>query len=607
MNNKEKENNKPMSEKKLLFSNNMKILIAVLIALFLGLGIGYFLFGQKGNTHENHQHGNETKTPAAAAEEQIWTCSMHPNVRQNEFGICPICEMDLIVLEANTSSDPLVLEMTEEAAKLANIQTTIIGEEKNSKGKTIHMTGKVQADERLASSLTAHVPGRIEKLYVTFTSEEVYQGQKLAEIYSPELIAAQRELIEAKKLESLNPNLIKAVRNKLKYWKIGEATIRSIEESGRIQETFTVYSDESGIVSKRRVALGDYIKEGEALFDLMKLNKVWVLFDAFEEDLPNISIGDRIEFNTNAIPNKTFKTNVTFIDPIVNPSTRTVSIRTEMSNTSKSLKPEMLVTGNFKKTKNKNKNKKQLTIPKSAVMWTGEKSVAYVKIPDMEIPSFQFREIEIGDGLGDQYQLISGIESGEEVVTYGSFTIDAAAQLNNQSSMMNKNVKLKTDGEELAIPNFIKSTPKEFKSQLNQLADAYFVLKDAFVATDAKAGSAAANKMKVKLEKINMELVKGDAHQYWMEQETALKSHNDKIIELKDVEEQREQFEFISIAMINSMQAFGTVGDTIYIQHCPMAFDNEGGDWLAKEERIQNPYFGDKMMRCGVVKKKINK
>jgi len=251
----------------------------------------------------------------------------------------------------------------------ANIQTTIIGSSATDTGQKIQLTGKVQADERQASSQTAHVSGRIEKLFVTFTGERVNKGQKLATIYAPELVTAQRELLEAIKLQDLNPNLVEAARNKLRYLKISDTVIQAIEEKGEIRENFTVFADASGVVTEKRVSVGDYVKQGEPLFGLMNLRKIWVLFDAYEEDLAAIKVGDKIEFTAPAIPNKTFKTNVTFIDPIINATTRTISVRAEVNNRNGLLKPEMLVSGILQKKTTKTDN---LTVPKSAVLWTGK-------------------------------------------------------------------------------------------------------------------------------------------------------------------------------------------------------------------------------------------
>ena len=578
----------------------IKDMLIIVAALVVGLAVGYLIFGNNktAQTANTETHDHEAEAKQAASGDEIWTCSMHPQIRQNEPGQCPICGMDLIPLEGNSSDDPLVLEMTNEAVKLASIQTTIVGEETNQSGKTIRLSGKVKADERLASSQVAHVPGRIEKLFVTFTGEQVNKGQKLATLYAPELITAQSELLEAIKLQDLNPGLLEAARNKLRYWKIGNATIDSIEQHGTIQETFTLYADESGTVTNRRVSVGDYLKKGEPLFDLMNLRKVWVLFDAYEEDLSSISVGNRIAFTTPSVPNRTFKTRITFIDPLINPDTRVASLRTEVTNSNGLLKPEMFVTGTLE---NKNTSKAQLTIPKSAILWTGRRSVVYVKVPDRVIPSFQFREVELGEGLGDSYQIIGGLEAGEEIVTNGSFMIDAAAQLNNQASMMNRSVKVKDSGTP-SIPDYGKETPSVFKQQLNELAMQYLALKDGFVATNIDTTTKGAEDFLKALNNVDMSLIKGDAHMYWMEQLNVLKSHGQMILEIPDIEAQRRQFSFLSNALINAIQAFGVEGTTLYIQYCPMAFNNEGADWVSDEEQILNPYFGDKMLKCGTVK-----
>lgn len=572
-----------------------KFVITVAIAVTIGLIGGYFLFGNKNQVAIPDSHGEMVQAPTT--EEEIWTCSMHPQIRQNEPGLCPICEMDLIPLEANTSSDPLVLQMTEAAVKLAQIETTTIGVEYGNEKRNIPLTGKVQADERLASSLVSHVPGRIEKLFVSFTGEQVKKGQKLAMLYSPELIIAQRELLEAMKLENVNAGLIDAARNKLRFWKVGEETIKNIEKEGTLQETFTLYADETGIVTNRRVSVGDYVKQGEPLFDLMNLNKVWVLFDAYEESISSISVGGQIEFTTSSVPGSRFHSQVTFIDPVINPNTRVASVRTEIDNKNGLLKPEMFVKGNYQK---KIGSKSQLTVPKSAILWTGRRSVVYVKVPDMDIPSFKYREIELGESIGDSYVVLEGLEPGEEVVTNGGFTIDAAAQLNNQMSMMNKDVAIKEP--EIGLPDYTAETPIAFKQQLLKVSEAYLILKDAFVATDGNQAKSAANQVLEVILNTDMSLLKDDAHVYWMDKRQALEAHTEKIMILSDVEEQRKQFGFLSESLIESIKVFGIPEDTYYVQYCPMAFDNKGADWLSDVTEIRNPFFGDKMLKCGVVK-----
>lgn len=583
--------------------NRSKIfyVVSLAAAILVGLGLGYLLFFNTGN--QSAEKGSSVAhNHERVEEEQTWTCSMHPQIRQNEPGVCPICEMDLIPLEANSSTDPLVLEMTPEAVKLAQIETTLIGTT-GSADKSLSLSGKIQTDERLVANQVAHIPGRIEKLFVTFTGEQVKQGQDLAVIYSPDLVSAQQELLEAKKLESINPSLVQSARKKLTYWKISEKEIAAIEKSGQIQEQFTLKAEVSGVVNQRRVAIGDYVQKGEILFDIISLNKVWVLFDAYEEDLASIKLGDQISFTTTALPNQTFSTRVSFIDPMINPDTRVAAVRGEIRNAGLRLKPEMLVRGEIRASI---PSGQQLLVPRSAVLWTGPRSVVYVKVPDTSIPSYQFREIEVGERVGDNYLIAAGLSAGEEVVTYGNFTIDAAAQLNNQASMMNRNVMEKGADHSQHLPDYTADATLIFKQELATVTNTYLSLKDAFVATDSTQASRRAKQLVADLAQVDMSEVKGEAHNYWMNQSAAIQTHAQRIAELTNIEDQRMQFDFLSQAIITSIKVFGVPEDTYYIQHCPMAFDNVGADWISDVEEIRNPYFGDRMLKCGLVQETID-
>jgi Cu(I)/Ag(I) efflux system membrane fusion protein len=579
-------------------TSNIKSIVIALIAALLGLVAGYLIFGKNGPLVEDQEEHSHDATEVSPAEE-IWTCSMHPQIRQNEPGDCPLCGMDLITQEEGSSNDPLVLEMTPEAVKLAGVQTTVIGDNNIAAKKSLRLSGKVQADERRASTQVAHVPGRIEKLWVSFTGEQVTKGQKLAEIYSPELITAQRELLEAIKLKDINPDLAVAARNKLRYWKISEEVIQGIEEKGSIQETFPIIADASGVISKRKIAVGDYVQQGEPLFDMMNLDRIWILFDAYEEDLPGFRLGDQIEFTTPAVPEKIFKTRITFIDPVINPATRVASVRTEVKNNRGLLKPEMFVSGWLKAQPT---DGTQLSVPKSAVLWTGRRSVVYVKLPDAIIPSFQYREVELGESLGNQYVVLDGLEPGEEVVTYGNFAIDAAAQLNNQASMMNSKVLIK--GQEAPVeelPDYTAESPSSFRQQIGKLTQAYLPLKNALVLSNAQQARQTVSTFLKALSEIDKRLLEEDARQYWVDQWNTLQLHGQKLAELEDVEAQRKQFDFLSQTLIKTIKVFGVEQDTFYVQHCPMAFDDTGADWISDVEEIRNPYFGDRMLKCGWV------
>lgn len=573
-----------------------KNIIIALFMLLLGGAFGWF-FAQK------QSEVTTATTGGSVGGSTTYTCAMHPQIRQNEPGICPICEMDLTPLKDTNDDNPYVLQMTENAVKLAGIQTVTVGEGSTAAGKTLRLSGKIQADERRAAGQTAHVSGRIERLYVTFTGERVGKGQKLADIYAPELITAQRELLEAIKLKDISPGLAEAARNKLRLLKINDQTITDIEASGKVREIFTVYADEVGIVTERRVSVGDYVRTGQTMFNLVNLKRLWVLFDAYEEDLAQVNIGDKVRFSTPALPGDTFNVNINFIDPVLNSATRTASLRGEIINRGQKLKPGMLVTGSLRNTNKAEKS--ALTVPKSAVLWTGKRSVVYTQIPDAEVPTYEFKEIEIGESRGDNYLILSGLEPGDAVVTYGAFTLDAAAQLSNRASMMNRNIGVKRPAAAGQRPDYTAETPAAFQQQMSANLQAYFDLKNALVDTDGTQAQTAAADFVTVLTKTDMSLLKGEAHEYWMQQQNALRDHAQNIAAVTDTEAQRKQFSFLSLALINAAEAFGTAEETVYVQHCPMALGNTGADWLAETDKVLNPYFGDKMLKCGVVKRTI--
>jgi Cu(I)/Ag(I) efflux system membrane fusion protein len=343
--------------------------------------------------------------------------------------------MDLIPLAqtGSTSVDPDAIHMSKDAAQLANVLTTVVTKKKPV--KEVRLYGKVQADERLFQSQTAHVPGRIERLNINFTGETVVKGQVLAEIYSPELITAQQELLETVKTKQLQPELYEASKEKLRQWKLTDDQISKIELSGIIQNNFEVLSNTSGTVTTRRVNDGDHVSVGTILFDIADLSKVWIMFDAYESDLQFLHTGEKLSFTLQALPGIDFSGNIIFIDPVIDPVTRVAKVRVETGNQAGKLKPEMFATGIVSSTLTEYTD--NVVIPKSAVLWTGKRSVVYVKQPGSEEPVFKIREVELGPMLGESYVITDGLSEGEEIVTKGTFSVDAAALLEGKPSMMN--------------------------------------------------------------------------------------------------------------------------------------------------------------------------
>jgi len=589
---------------------NNKIVIYIGI-LVVGVLLGWLLFGgsSKKDTEHNHDAISETN--------QMWTCSMHPQIMQPEPGDCPICGMDLI--PADGGSDGLMADqfkLTENAMALANIQTTVVGKG-NVEGNTIKLSGKIAENEEANAVQVSYFAGRIERLNVSFTGEEVRKGQLLATIYSPELYAAQQELITAASLKASQPALYKAVRNKLKLWKLSENQINQIEETGKVKENFPVYATVSGTVTEKLVEQGDYIKQGQPLLKIANLNTVWGNFDVYENQIDRFKKGQEVMITTNAYPNKEFKGKVDFIDPVLNTKTRTVTLRVVLSNKDDVFKPGIFVTANIEGSTAK--NDEVLSIPASSVLWTGERSVVYLKTnPDQ--PIFEMREIKLGNQIGNEYEVVEGLFVGNEIVTNGTFTVDAAAQLQGKKSMMNKDGGKVMTGHEghLGMDNNASNkqtdhtnmnerleVSEKFQQQLNSVYNEYINLKDALVKEDSKSTSTSASTLLNNLTKVNMKLLSDNkAHNHWMSLEKEIKSSATSISETSDIKLQRNHFKHLSSHLINAVQLFG-INEKVYVEFCPMADNNNGAYWLSKEEKVINPYFGEAMLTCGEVKQVI--
>ncbi|MGB1269948.1 MAG: efflux RND transporter periplasmic adaptor subunit [Flavobacteriaceae bacterium] len=589
----------------------MKKYIIYFGILVVGLFLGWLLFGgsSKKDTEHNHDDISETN--------QMWTCSMHPQIMQPESGDCPICGMDLI--PAESVSDGLLADqfkLTENAMALANIQTSIVGKG-NVEGNTIKLSGKIAENEEANAVQVSYFAGRIERLNVSFTGEEVRKGQLLATIYSPELYAAQQELITAASLKESQPALYKAVRNKLKLWKLSENQINQIEETGKVKENFHVYATVSGTVTEKLVEQGDYIKQGQPLLKMANLNTVWANFDVYENQIDAFKIEQEVMITTNAYPNKEFKGKVDFIDPVLNTKTRTVTLRVVLNNKEDVFKPGMFVTANIEgSTAN---NDEVLTIPASAVLWTGERSVVYLKTnPDQ--PIFEMREIKLGNQIGNEYEALEGVFVGNEIVTNGTFTVDAAAQLQGKKSMMNKEGGKVMTGHESHLDmeettsitnennsniNDRISVSKDFQNQLKVIFDDYIKLKDALVKDNSKNVVKESKILLDNLTKVDMkQLTDKVAHNHWMSLEKEIKASGTSISKTSNIKEQRNHFKHLSAHLIKAVQQFG-VNEKVYVEFCPMADNNNGAYWLSKEEKVINPYFGEAMLTCGEVKQVI--
>ena len=555
-----------------------KNVIYLIFAVLIGLFAGWLLFGTTSNSSSENKTSKEKKHSLEEHSSEIWTCSMHPQVRQQEPGDCPICGMDLIPAESSaTGLAPNEFKMTENAMALANIQTTVIGE-MSSSNSSIELSGKIKANDDKAATQPAHFNGRVDQLYVTSVGETVRKGQAVAKIYSPELVAAQQELITAYRIKDAQPQLYNAVKNKFMNWMIPESQLTEVLKTGIPKPSFTIYAQVSGVVTELMVNKGSHVMDGQPIFKVANLSTVWAEFDAYETTIQDIKEGQDISVVVKAIPNKTFNAKVSFIDPILNTSTRTVRVRATLNNKEDLLKPGMFVTGTIKLDTD---NNTQITVPKSAVLWTGEESLVYIKTTATS-PTFIMRNVTLGRTVNDNYEIQSGLKIGDEVVTNGTFTVDAAAQLQGKQSMMNPTTGSDTMNKQL-----------EDSSYLNDVMIKYIVLKDALVNSDTKAAHQASN--------ILLKSIRNTEELKDVSALKALETTTQNFIKAETLAQQRSAFVGLSKNLIKISKGFSSQNTTYYIQECPMANNNNGAQWLALEMGIKNPYFGEAMLDCGSV------
>ncbi len=580
---------------------NKGTIIIAGITLVIGIALGSIFLGGSSSTLAGHTGEDHLLTQD---ENGVWTCSMHPQVRQPEAGFCPFCGMDLIPLANEIDSSPRSFKISEEAIALANIQTTMVSSS-NVEGQ-LTLNGKIKIDERNINIQTTHFGGRVEKLYKNFEGDVVRKGEPIAAIYSPELVSAQEELIEAKKLEKSNPVLLQAARKKLEYWKLSEEQINEIESSQTAIRNFDLLADYDGTVTKKMVNNGDHLKQGEGLLEVIDLSNLWAVFEVFERDLSKIKLGQTLSFTTGR--NNTYETLVSFIDTKIDQQSRVIEVRGNIQNRSGQLKPDMFI-----KTVLDIAGSQRLTIPKSAVLWTGKRSVVYVK--NQEEESFELREVELGNDNGNAYEITSGLSLADEVVTNGAFTLDAEAQLQGKISMMNTSDSKTTEitpevqFQEIEVPevkDYTDSSSPEFKNQLETFLLNYIQLKDLMVLGEGNNIQASGENLIESLSSIDMTLLKGEAHTFWMDLIQPMETSLEKIIGTKDRDEQRLEFINLSKTLIVSIQSFGlNYENPLYVQYCPMANNDQGAPWLSLEEEIINPYFGDMMLNCGFIQTEL--
>ena len=627
----------------------------IILIIVMAFVIGYTVRGFRISTpsEAEHDHGSEMEQSKTT---KWWTCSMHPQIHQSKPGKCPICFMDLIpVTSEDTDVSERQISFSEAAIKLMEIQTTSV--ERKFVENEVRMVGKVDYDETSVKNITAWVPGRIDRLYVDFTGITVSKGDHMVDLYSPELISAQAELLQALKaaenVKTATSELVTrttlatldAAREKLQLLGLNDEQIGKIESSGKPVTHITIYSPMGGIVIHKKATEGLYVNTGTPIYQVADLSHLWVKLDAYESDLPWIRYGQDVEFAAEAYPGEVFKGKISFIDPLLNEKTRTVKLRVNVDNTDGKLKPGMFVRATVRsgvamggkvmvpdmagkwicpmhpavvKTEAGScdicgmdlvtteslgyvldtPKEAPLVIPASAPLITGTRAVVYVQLPDKEKPTFEGRQVVLGPRAEEYYLVKEGLAEDELVVTNGNFKIDSALQIQAKPSMMSADSGPKHE---------IIEVSDEFREQIRPVVEKYLSLQNALAGDDLSSAVTSAKSAIETLSQVEMSSLNEKPHKVWMERNVRMGRALKAIQNAAGIDAARKAFEALSNELIAVVVKFG-IPETqqLYRIHCPMAFNNKGADWLQADKEIRNPYFGASMLTCGEVTEEIN-
>lgn len=370
-------------------------------------------------SHETHQK-----------KEKVWVCEDYPDVTASQPGPCPIDGTPLVLKSGESGSESageVVARVRLEASRRDHFKPEYFPVTTMKMTKNIHLLGQVLQSEERESHISARVEGRVEKVYVRSTGVFVKKDDPVVDYYSPRLITAGEEYLLAKRNYEKNKNedykkMLEQSQKRLELWGVRDFQWQEWAQRGEVPQHITLYSSESGIVQERYALDGKYFKEGQSLFDLVDLSRVWVELDVYEADSGQVRLGQELELHFSAKPEKTWSGEIDFVSPIIDPDTRTLKVRTTLNNNEGHLRPGMVSDAKLKV----QRNTEALVVPRSSVIDTGHRQVVWQKAGG---DAFQAKKIETGFMTEGYVEVLEGLSEGDEIVMEGHFLLDAQAQL----------------------------------------------------------------------------------------------------------------------------------------------------------------------------------
>ncbi len=636
-------------------------MLLIVIAVVIGYQIGKPAPERMQAGHDEH-----SEHAVDAGEAQMYTCSMHPSVRLPDADSkCPICFMALIPV-ADNGGEGNVRRITlhENAVAMSRIETAKVG--RFFPTVTVRLYGKLAYDETSVARISAYFPGRIERLFVNYLGVPVGKGDHLAEMYSPELLASFEELRQVSAaaansqsgsdlVRQSTRDTLTAAREKLRLIGLTKQQITAIEDGSFQGDLLTIFSPIGGVVTHLAVREGDYLQTGGSIATVADLSRLWLDMEAYESQLPMLRWGQPVTFTVEAHPGETFEGRISFIEPMIDDRTRTAAVRVAVDNPGVRLKPGMFASADVRTrlaatgavlsdelaghwvspmhpTIVKNGPgqcdicgmdmvtaeslgivgdpsllEEPLVIPKSAVLFTGTRSVVYVEVHDAEKPTYEGREVVLGPRADDLYIVREGLREGEMIVVNGAFRIDSAMQIAAKPSMMTPEGGRSgsvhaghgaMSGATMSNMQVGAHVPEVFINSLEPVYEAYFDAQEALAGDDLADFVQATAAIKTGLGLVREVGLVGEPLGEWRRAAVTLRLGQT----VTTIDDARIHFERMSDGIFALQRAFGHSGEeTWHLAYCPMAFDFKGADWLQRGTEINNPYFGASMLRCGEV------
>ena len=458
----------------------MKILFMILISIVVGLGTGWIIFSpankdaatdssaeRKIMYYRDPMHPQNTSTTpkkapdgmdyvpiyeegSSSGEKKIayYQDPMHPWFTSDKPGKAPDCGMDLVPVYEGGGGDAKGVKIDSRIIQNMGVKTEPVSI--RTLTKEIRSVGKIDFDETRVYNVNTKYMGWIEKLYVNYTGQYVKKDDPLMELYSPDLVNAQQEYLQAygykqqmersslEEMKRSSSALLEGARRKLMYWDIPSSDIAELEKSGKLKKTMTIYSPYEGTVMGKMVVKGQNVMAGMEMYKIVDLSTVWVYAEIYQFELPWIKLNQDVEIELSYYPGKPMKGKITYVYPNLNMESRTAKVRIEVKNTeSITLKPEMFVTVKIKSPI----SAKTIAVSEQAIIRSGERNIAVVALGG---GFFDPREVKLGLTAGGYVQVLEGLHDGENIVVSSQFLIDSESNLKTAISQMSGKTKIDT-------------------------------------------------------------------------------------------------------------------------------------------------------------------